>query len=403
MLHPTGITPYTSYSISNSLYGVAGAFTFGRFVTNLYTGFDSSKSADNDNSNSAKSPVSQSVMFGRLSCAGGNVSYLHRHGSISANANYSAIQKQLKASADFQQMIGPVVAWAELCLGIIPASNTVAYSLSSVFGTRFPLLGCDIALCGLYSPEKHSVTMSANRLGPGRKTSITLAGMMAYNTIRASSSPGTAKLKIRAAVVSTPIEGWKFSTLLSAKLPSPRFELRQDISRELRHWLFTLRVDAVKGLQWAGLSYLECGYKHNLASRSDGVSRGDWATRGDGVSRGDGASRSDGVSRVDGGSRSDWAPQSLLGSVAVYCQCGLFFVDKWDDRIYVYRRDAPGAMSIPAMYGRGWYVACYTSLKFSHFAKLYLRVDYTSYPFARQGDTHTRPALNARLQIVLTF
>jgi len=371
MLHPSGISPYTSYSISNSLYGLAGAFTFGRFATNLYAGFDGPSSA--------KSPVSQSVAFGRLSCVGSNASYLHRHGSISANANYSVTQKQLKTSADFQQMIGPVVAWAELCFGTTIASSSTTSSsssstsssatsssstsssatsstpasFSSVFGTRFPLLRCDIALSGLYSPEKHSLTLSANRLGPGRKTSITLAGMMVYNTKKAASSPGTAKLKIRAALVSTPLEGWKFSTLLSARLPSPRYELRQDITRELRHWLFTLRADAVKGLQWAGLTYLEGGYKREKC--------------------------------------------------AAYCQCGLFFVDKWDDRIYVYRRDAPGSMSIPAMYGRGWYAACYSSLKIRRFAKLYLRVDYTAYPFARQGDTHTRPSLNARFQFVLDF
>ncbi len=37
-----------------------------------------------------------------------------------------------------------------------------------------------------------------------------------------------------------------------------------------------------------------------------------------------------------------------------YARSGLFCVDHWDDRIYVYERDAPGCFNVPAYYGRGY-------------------------------------------------
>lgn len=44
---------------------------------------------------------------------------------------------------------------------------------------------------------------------------------------------------------------------------------------------------------------------------------------------------------------------------AVYLRGGIFKVDDWDDRIYVYERDAPGSFTVPARYGRGWNASLY--------------------------------------------
>jgi len=41
----------------------------------------------------------------------------------------------------------------------------------------------------------------------------------------------------------------------------------------------------------------------------------------------------------------------------------LFCIDNWDDRIYVYERDAPGSFNVPAYYGRGWALSAVGSLK----------------------------------------
>ncbi len=59
----------------------------------------------------------------------------------------------------------------------------------------------------------------------------------------------------------------------------------------------------------------------------------------------------------------------------------LFCVDNWDDRIYVYERDAPGNFNVPAYYGRGWNCSLTSSLKINGRQTLYLRALYQQYPW----------------------
>lgn len=58
-----------------------------------------------------------------------------------------------------------------------------------------------------------------------------------------------------------------------------------------------------------------------------------------------------------------------------------FAVDNWDDRIYVYERDAPGNFNVPAYYGRGWSCSIAGGWKPSRNHSLYLRVSYLEYPW----------------------
>ena len=70
-----------------------------------------------------------------------------------------------------------------------------------------------------------------------------------------------------------------------------------------------------------------------------------------------------------------------MSRVSAYMREGVFFVDDWEDRIYVYERDAPGAFNVPAMYGRGWFTSLVLSAEISRAAKLYFRASYTGYDF----------------------
>ena len=67
--------------------------------------------------------------------------------------------------------------------------------------------------------------------------------------------------------------------------------------------------------------------------------------------------------------------------VSLHLRQGLFIIDDWDDRIYVYERDAPGSFNAPAMYGRGLWTSAVAGMKFSDRIRLYLRAAYTCYPF----------------------
>ncbi len=50
--------------------------------------------------------------------------------------------------------------------------------------------------------------------------------------------------------------------------------------------------------------------------------------------------------------------------LSCYLRGTVFRIDSWDDRIYVYERDAPGNFTVPAYYGRGYGLSAYCALKF---------------------------------------
>ena len=68
-------------------------------------------------------------------------------------------------------------------------------------------------------------------------------------------------------------------------------------------------------------------------------------------------------------------------ALAFYLRGGLFKVDNWDDRIYVYERDAPGAFTVPARYGRGWAASFYTVWHIARHHTLWLRLETVQYPW----------------------
>ena len=67
--------------------------------------------------------------------------------------------------------------------------------------------------------------------------------------------------------------------------------------------------------------------------------------------------------------------------LTLYLRQGIFHIDDWDDRIYVYERDAPGSFTSPAMYGRGLWTAMTASAKLTRSLKLYARASFIGYPF----------------------
>ena len=68
-----------------------------------------------------------------------------------------------------------------------------------------------------------------------------------------------------------------------------------------------------------------------------------------------------------------------------WCRTTAFMIDKWDARIYVYERDAPGNFSVPAYYGRGWSASLYAAWKPHRRHSFYLRVSYSGYPWMTEN------------------
>ena len=75
-----------------------------------------------------------------------------------------------------------------------------------------------------------------------------------------------------------------------------------------------------------------------------------------------------------------YVPESL----SIYIRLGLFRIDDWDDRIYVYERNAPGTFSVPSYYGRGIWGAFTAGWKYARWGKIYARASLVSYSFMEQ-------------------
>ena len=72
---------------------------------------------------------------------------------------------------------------------------------------------------------------------------------------------------------------------------------------------------------------------------------------------------------------------------------GLFRIDEWNDRIYVYQQDAPGTFNVSAFYGRGWNLSLYAAVHLGRHHSIWLRLDCVQYPWnltPKQGKLECR-------------
>lgn len=85
---------------------------------------------------------------------------------------------------------------------------------------------------------------------------------------------------------------------------------------------------------------------------------------------------------------------------SIYARQTIFKVDDWDDRIYVYERDAPGSFNVPALYGRGWSASLVASAKTASLLRIYARISYTGYHLM---PVEKRKPGKAELKLQLVF
>lgn len=163
-----------------------------------------------------------------------------------------------------------------------------------------------------------------------------------------------------------------------------------------------LRIDARYRYSWGGMSYASFRAREtfNLNDLSSSV----FNCRGD-VSAGYGDIWASGGS-VSFSKSSKWGMVAYLeqncrkeGGVSVYLRAGIFSVDDWVGRIYVYEHDVEGRFNVPAFYGRGVWTSLYASWRFCRWGKLSARAAYFSYPFMRPSD---RKPYKVELRILLT-
>lgn len=125
-----------------------------------------------------------------------------------------------------------------------------------------------------------------------------------------------------------------------------RTDIRADLDVTLGKWMFHARYDAVFGKAFASAAYLEAG------RRSE--------------------------------------------KTALWLRAGLFAVDNWDDRIYIYERDAPGSFNVPALYGRGITGSVVGSMHLGRHT-VHLRLAATGYFTGKPGKLEAKVQYSLKL------
>lgn len=148
-------------------------------------------------------------------------------------------------------------------------------------------------------------------------------------------SAGSASVSVPEASVSVPARSLTVSARLAANYAPgeshpTRVELRSELAFTSGAWKFSTRLDGIYCASFAFHAFLEAGY--------------------------------------------------LTPKLSLYLRLGGFLIDNWDDRIWVYERDAPGSFTVPAYYGRGVHCSLYCAWKPSRHHSLYLRTSLVSYP-----------------------
>ena len=385
MKHPTGIVPYTSWSTSYAKEGIAVNASLSRLGVSAY--------AD---------PFSRNALC--------NLSYCHRNGSIglsavcdwSAAASVSAASGedssvsaasgestsvsaasgestflsptsspplQAGVSADFQQTVGGVVLFGEAAFrpgqgesqgGEGNSAGLLRSGLSVLVGTRFRLLETDFSLRSSADSAVRNACVAAAWMSPSRIHAVSGGVSFTYYALKKGQAPAhsgdlKASLQHTAALPS----GLSFKTAVKLRLrpfgDGPGQELREDVTNVFNTKLTaTLRLSAAHCREWG----LLCG--------ADIV----------------------------------WKPSEAFSLSA---QGGVFRIDNWADRIYVYQRDAPGMFNSVAMYGRGFWTNVCARWSPCKALRLYARAYLVSYPWARSTDTHTASSASARLHCVVDF
>lgn len=131
-----------------------------------------------------------------------------------------------------------------------------------------------------------------------------------------------------------------------------RTDLRADVSYFSGPWLVNMRLNALRCVGTGFVSYLEEGRK--------------------------------------------------TSDMSIYLRQGIFFVDDWEDRIYVYEHDAPGSFNVPAMYGRGWFASAVVSARMTRSVRLYARASYVGYHFMEHEERKPGKA-ELKFQMVFRF
>lgn len=363
----TGLSPAWSYS-SSSLRGLGGELRFGRIKISSFAAFSSLR-------NWMEGGSWTNTVMPAL-----NVGYFGRHGQVGITAWVECSEGEWtegRVSADCRFCIKGTEMFAEVswdpyneCMaGLAGAVIPIGESLKLALLARGYPANFGTSMTGAmrswtYCRDENSASMGVEFKG---------WTLTADHAMKAEGSNHSTKLLFYKTLKITP--KWSVKPRFSQRFRNYGFtnrtDLRLDICRESATWISTLRLNALTCDKWGFLGYLEQGWKTD--------------------------------------------------KYALYARGVLFRIDDWDDRIYVYERDAPGNYNVTAYYRRGYSLSFNASAKFwmrrsgvgsgietagssRSRLKVYFRAALTSYPWLSPGMTAKKEqSYELKLQAMYDF
>lgn len=354
----SGITASASFTGNYANRGLAAEIVLGKVRASALL------CAEGDKSSTSMLPAANVAMF----LPSGVISLTHYTDFSLSAKKQSTFEMPLsipdmKTAADFAFCLQGVDVFSEI------SYDWVNHAAAALSGVVFPA-GEDVQMAAMlrcypsrYNPSRsaaaRSTTRCSNECGASFSAefpSLIISADAAYFPMAKPSddTPSSAQLKLQAEWKMVKKDHLQIKLRCSERLRSwgtaARTELRADLSYVSRCWNANLRLNAVKAAGLGLLSYSEGGYK------SDDLS--------------------------------------------VWLRCGIFCIDDWEDRIYVYERDAPGSFNVPSYYGRGLWGAVTAGWRCASRARLYFRSGFTAYPFMKSKKSGRA---ELKLQFVCDF
>lgn len=358
----TGITPSWSLSGTSSHRGLAADVQLGKFGISVFASVPGLRRWCESGGN-----PSLSLMPGL------NVSLYLRNGVISATTYglWDGIGNRTMPSARLVPGGGKVSVDARLCFRGVVLAGEVAWDImqnriAACLSTDIPIKGnWRTALTVRHIPEGYDLSFSSPVRTWSGKTgeSGISAGLFFRQSLftadysMRSQDSGMRQLKM---LFSSPFrinDAFSITCRITSRLRSYEKGIRTGLRTDLKYvrgnWNTVARYELLKFKGLAHLAYIEEGMVHE--------------------------------------------------SGAVYLRGTLYFIDKWDDRIYAYERDAPGSFNVPAYYGRGYSLSLVARQKI-RFRVLSMRIYWrTGFYAPVLGKVKRDCKLENRLQLSLDF
>lgn len=321
MKRSTGLSASNSFTGSSALTGLAADYTFGKWKAATLVSLPHIKKYGLKDKSMRLDPSANLTRYFKI----GHLAMTHHMSFSNVFSSDYRIPKMLSA-ADASVCIKGVNVFSEVTV------DWVAYTPSALVGIETGI-GENLVMASLvrYVPasNEHSAALSGEFSRRSHRLTFSSEGRY-YPVSKSKDGRESYQLKSQADWQ------WNASEYLQVRLKLSesvrtwgnlfKTQIRTEVQYMPGSWIVAARFDALYGIDFGCCGYAEGGY---IGSR--------------------------------------WS---------VYARYGMFMVDNWDDRIYVYERDAPGYFNVPALYGRGLWTSLYLVWKYACWGSLYLRATY---------------------------